>query len=176
MKKLNFHLNKICFGTIIIVSTIALNSCACNVRVTEDKITSSEKITDGFQISRITVEVISENGIPQKYSADTTVVCGPYCMEYANELEYKIINGENAKFVDTCNFKASRTIYLHKSNKNYVWWFFKPYEPKQDYHTFPIKFIPGVWYELKNVCSPYDFVFIYVKDNGDLEIKHIEKY
>lgn len=160
----------------IIASTIVLSSCACNIRVTEDKITSSEKITDGFQISRLAVENFSENGVPKKYSIDTTVVCGPYCMEYENELEYKIINGVNSEFVDTCNFKASRTVYLHKANKNYMWWLFKPYEPKNDYDTIPIKFIPGVWYELKNICSPYDYFYIYVKDNGDLEIKHIEVY
>jgi len=161
---------------VILVYLTLLSGCYCSIQVSKTKLHSFHKIETGFQISKITVDSFTSNEIPLNFTRDTTIRCFPYCYEYASELEYKAINGENSVFIDTCNFKPSRNIYFNKPNADYEWAFFIPFEPKNSYDILPLKFIKGNWYEIKNICDPYFFIYIYVMENNNWKIKKVERW
>jgi len=153
-----------------------ISGCYCRIQVSPSKLHSFSKIETGFEISKLTVDSFTVDEIPLKFTRDTTIMCNPYCYEYASEYEFKAMNGENSIYVDTCNFKASRTIYFNRPNPDYDWRFFVPYAPEINYDILPLKFLKGNWYEIKNVCSPYDYIYIYVKENNKWRIEKVEKW
>lgn len=155
---------------------IWITGCYCNFKVSESKFYSAKKIQDGFEISRITVSSYTEDGVPLKFSRDSTVICDPYCYEYASELEFKAIHGPDAIYLDTCDFKPSKTIYFNRENSDYKWSFFLPYLPENSYDILPLKFIKGTWYEIKNYCDPYHYVYFFIEADGDLVIKTIKRW
>lgn len=160
----------------ILLFCILLSGCYCSIQVNKSKLHSFKKVETGFEISKLTVDSFTNDGIPIKFTRDSTITCDPYCYEYANEQEYKIINGENSTYKDTCNFKASRTIYFNKPNPNYEWAFFVPFEAKKTYDILPLKFTKGNWYEIKNICDPYYYIYIHVMDNNKWKIKKVERW
>lgn len=154
---------------------LILSGCYCNLSLSKNRLHSIKKFEYGFEISKITVDSFNVDGIPFRYSRDTIITCSPYCFDYASELEFKAINGDNAVFIDSCAFNASRTIYLNKENSDYIWWYFKPYYPNIDYKVLPLNFRRGCWYEIKNAC-PYYYIFFFVKENGKWEIIEVKDW
>lgn len=161
---------------LIIWLCLCLSGCYCNFKLSDSKFHSSNKIIYGFEISKITVDSFTVDEIPLKFSRDSTITCDPYCYEYASEMEFKAIHGQDATYIDTCNFKPSKTIYFNKPNSDYKWSFFVPYAPETSYDILPITFRKGNWYEIKNYCDPYHYVYFYIEANGELLIKKITKW
>ena len=156
---------------LIFVVCLVLSGCYCNIQLNSKQLHSLNKIEYGFHISKIIVDSFNVDGIPVDFTIDTQVICFPYCYEYASELEYKKVYGDSVEFVDSCNFKASRTIYFNKSNSNYSWKYINQ-NNFEVYEVMPLEFRTECWYEIRNVC-PYYYIYIYVNENGKWQITEV---
>jgi len=101
---------------IIIISVAFMISGCCHYTVTPKGVKSNCRINNGFFLHKITVESFDENGIPEKYTNDTTIHCLTNRGYSMKEFHEKLTEQEVALFEKCQNVLDS----ISKSKNNYV--------------------------------------------------------
>jgi hypothetical protein len=138
------------FKVMPVITFLTCAGCRCDYKINEERIRAGCEISHGLKMSKIEVDSFNADGIPVKYLADTVVLC--------------TFKGKNDP-----SFEAERTIMLKEANESYEWFFFDPYIPENRSKIFPLRFLPGSWYQLVSLQSSDEKEnFIYVNDDGSM--------
>lgn len=102
--------------TIFTIAIVLITAGCCHYTVTPKGVKSNCRINNGFFLHKITVESFDENGIPKKYTQDTTIHCIANSGYSTKEFHEKLTDQEIALFEKCQNVLDS----ISKSKNNYV--------------------------------------------------------
>ena len=153
----------------LLLILLILASCDPSYKIKEDKISSSEKIGNGFKISEINVDKFNEEGRPIEYSEKTILACATittlsvYLSKKYYSVDEKKTYEKNKKIMDSIMILNGNTIGGEGHSEGIDQWItsnniIKELEEKY----FPFKPMKDIYFKKSNPS----YKWIFTRENG----------